>query len=46
MMGNLKEIMVVDDKLEKPFGMNQFIDTVISALETERSESKRRKNAA
>ena len=40
------ESMPVFAQLKKPFGMNQFLDTVISALETKGSGSKRRRNAA
>ena len=40
-----KESMPVFAQLRKPFGMNQFIDTVISALESKGAKSKRR-NAA
>ncbi|MGD9161222.1 MAG: response regulator, partial [Desulfobacteraceae bacterium] len=41
-----KESMPVFAHLKKPFRMNQFLDTVISALESEGSKSKRRRNAA
>jgi len=41
-----KESMPVFAQLKKPFGMDQFIDTVISALESKGSKSKRRRNAA
>jgi two-component system, chemotaxis family, chemotaxis protein CheY len=41
-----KESMPVFAQLKKPFGMDQLIDTVYSALEPEGSQSKRRKNAA
>ena len=41
-----EDSMPVFAHLKKPFRMNQFLDTVISALETEGLKSKRRRNAA
>ena len=41
-----EDSMPVFAHLKKPFRMNQFLDTVISALESEGSKSKRRRNAA
>ena len=41
-----KDTMPVFAQLKKPFRMNLFLDTVVSALESEGIRSKRRQNAA
>ncbi len=41
-----KESMPVFAHLKKPFRMNQFINTVVSALETKGPRNKRKRNAA
>ena len=40
-----RESMPVFAKLRKPFGMRQLLDTVVSALESKGSKTKRRRNA-
>jgi len=41
-----RETMPIFAQLMKPFKMDQFLDTVISALESEGSKSKRKRNAS
>ncbi|MFC1838248.1 response regulator [Thermodesulfobacteriota bacterium] len=41
-----KDIQPVFFQLKKPFGMNLFMEAVLSALETKNSKSKRKRNAA